>query len=334
MFVDSVRLTLNAGAGGNGVVAWRREKYIPKGGPYGGNGGKGGSIVFEGDENLFSLESFRNRRLLRAQNGKCGGPNLRQGGSGESLVVKIPFGTLIKDAESKEVLFDCTPETPRYTACTGGKGGLGNAFFRSPTHQAPNFATPGADGQALAVELELKLIADVGLVGMPNAGKSTIHSRITNASVKIAPYPFTTLSPNLSYIQFEDYTRILIADIPGIIEDAHANRGLGLSFLKHVERTSALVFVIDISGEEGRNPYEDFLLLRKEVETYRADLLDKPFIVVLNKMDKENAQENLEEFRAKYTLDPATLIPISALHEEGLTQLVDSMRGLCLSLAR
>lgn len=328
MFVDSVELTIVAGSGGNGVVSWRREKFIPKGGPFGGNGGRGGDIILKGETGLFSLESYRNRRIIQAENGKAGGSNLKQGGSGEKLVLKIPFGTLVKDAKTKEVLFDCTEETPQWVACTGGRGGKGNACFKSPTHQAPNFATPGAPGVAREIELELKLIADVGLVGMPNAGKSTLLSQITHVKVKIAPYPFTTLSPNLSYVQCEDYTRILVADIPGIIEDAHENRGLGLSFLKHVERTTALLFVIDISGEEGRDPYEDFTILRKELEAYRPDLLEKPFLVALNKVDKEGSEENLAAFREKYPFDPSTLLPISALGNEGLTVLVERMRQL------
>lgn len=328
MFVDSVELTIVAGAGGNGVVAWRREKYIPKGGPFGGNGGRGGDIILEGETGLFSLESFRNRRIIVADGGLAGGSNLKQGRSGEDLVLKIPYGTLVKDAKTKEVLFDCTEQTPSWIACKGGRGGKGNACFKSPTHQAPNFCTPGAAGEAREIELELKLIADVGLVGMPNAGKSTLLSQITRVRVKIAPYPFTTLSPNLSYVQCEDYTRILVADIPGIIEDAHENRGLGLSFLKHVERTTALVFVIDISGEEERDPFDDFTVLRNELQAYRPDLLDKPFLVALNKIDKENSEENLAAFREKYPFDPSTLLPISALDKEGLSPLVEKMREL------
>lgn len=328
MFVDTVELTLVAGSGGNGVVAWRREKYIPKGGPYGGNGGPGGDLIFEGTPSLFSLEPYRNRRLIHAENGKSGGSNQRQGGSGSDLTLKIPFGTLVKDAATGEVLFDCTPDSPHWTVCKGGRGGRGNASFKSPTRQAPHFATPGSPGETRAIQLELKLIADVGLIGMPNAGKSTLLSQMTHTPVKIAPYPFTTLTPNLSYIQCEDYTRILVADIPGIIEKAHEDKGLGLLFLKHIERCSVLLFVIDLSGEEGRDPYSDFLTLRDELKAYRDELLDKPFLVALNKLDKESAQENLETFRKNYTFDKTRLFPISALNDEGLPPLVEKMREL------
>lgn len=329
MFIDSVNLTLSAGSGGNGVVAWRREKFIPKGGPFGGNGGQGGEVIFVGDSGLFSLESLRNKRLLQAENGMPGGSALKQGRGGKDLIIKIPFGTLIKDASTKEVLFDCSPENPRFTACTGGRGGKGNSFFKSPTHQAPNICTPGKPGHSLQVELELKLIADVGLVGMPNAGKSTLLSQITLAKVKIAPYPFTTLSPNISYVQGEDFSRILVADIPGIIEKANEDKGLGLSFLRHIERTSVLVFVIDISNaEEERDPFADFIILRKELEAYRPELLEKPFLVVLNKIDKEGAKEQAELFRKAYPFDPKTLFEISAMKKEGLDTLVEAMRVL------
>jgi GTP-binding protein len=327
MFVDTVSLTLVAGSGGNGVVAWRREKYIPKGGPYGGNGGPGGDLIFEGTSSLFSLEPYRNRRFITAENGKAGGSNQRQGGSGDDRILKIPFGTLVKDAETGHVLFDCSEATPRWVVCQGGRGGRGNASFKSPTRQAPHFATSGSPGEKKEVQLELKLIADVGLVGMPNAGKSTLLSQITHTRVKIAPYPFTTLSPNLSYIQNnEDYTRILIADIPGIIEKASDDKGLGLLFLKHIERCSVLLFVIDLSGIEGRDPYQDFLVLRQELSAYRSDLLEKPFLVALNKIDEEGALEYLETFKAQYPFDPATLFPISALHQEGLAPLIEKMQ--------
>lgn len=328
MFVDSVHLSLIAGSGGRGTVAWRREKYIPKGGPYGGNGGRGGTLIFEGDPGLFSLEAYRNRSIIQAENGQPGGSNLKQGRSGADLILKIPYGTLVKDAMSQETLFDCTEQTPRWVACEGGRGGKGNAHFKSPTHQAPNFSTPGTPGQTREIDLELKLIADVGFIGMPNAGKSTLLTQITHHRVKIAPYPFTTLSPNLSYIECEDYTRILIADIPGIIEGASLNKGLGFSFLKHIERTSVLIFVIDLSGEEERDPYTDFLNLRKELAAYRSDLLEKPFLVALNKIDQLEATAHLSSFYARYPFALDTLVPISALKGQGLRPLIEKMRHL------
>lgn len=328
MFIDRVQITLVAGKGGNGVVAWRREKYIPKGGPCGGNGGRGGSVIFEGSSSLFSLDAFRHRRIRKAETGRDGGANLRQGRSGEDLIIQIPYGTLIKDAATQEVLFDCTPEGPKeWVACTGGRGGKGNNSFKSSTHQAPNICTFGQPGQELEVELELKLIADVGLVGMPNAGKSTLLFQLTRANVKRAPYPFTTLSPNLSFIDTPDYRRVLIADIPGIIENAHQNKGLGLAFLRHIERTSLLLFVIDVAGSEGRDPLNDFQLLRREIEEYAQGVENKDFLVVLNKIDHEGADEHLRHFIAHSGVPPEAIFPISALTQEGLHALIDA---LCL----
>lgn len=245
MFIDSVKITLRAGSGGNGVVAWCREKFIPKGGPVGGNGGKGGSITLKTDVHVLSLESFRNRRLLSAESGQAGGGNLRKGRNGEALLLKVPCGTLVKNAATGEILYDLTEEGQECVICRGGKGGKGNACFKSPTHQAPAICTLGEEGESIEVELELKLIADVGLIGFPNAGKSTLMTKMTHVPVKIGAYPFTTLYPNLSYVQFDDYSRVLVADIPGLIEDAHLDKGLGISFLRHIERSSVLLFVLD-----------------------------------------------------------------------------------------
>lgn len=326
MFIDTVTLTLSAGKGGNGIVAWRREKYIPKGGPAGGNGGKGGSILFKADAQLFSLDAYRNRALLRAENGLSGGGNLQQGRTGRDLVLKVPCGTLVKDAKTKETLFDFTEDGQEGLICQGGRGGKGNACFKSPTNQAPNTFTEGTYGETREVELELKLIADVGLIGIPNAGKSTLLSQMSQISVKTGAYPFTTLHPNLSYIQFEDYSRIFIADIPGIIENAHTNRGLGLSFLKHVERTSVLLYILDASGFEERSPLQDFETLRSELKAYREDLLEKPFLIALNKTDVEGAREVIAEFRAAYSFPESILFEISALTGEGLPALIEAMR--------
>lgn len=325
MFVDKVRLSLTAGRGGNGVVAWRRELYVPKGGPSGGDGGNGGSIHLQTDPQILSLENLRNRRLIAAQNGQPGSGALKKGKRGEDLTLKIPCGTLVKDAETGEVLFDLTEEGRTELICKGGKGGKGNNRFKSPTNQAPNICTEGTLGETREIELELKLIADVGLIGMPNAGKSSLMSQITHLEVKIGAYPFTTLFPNLSYIQFEDLSRILIADIPGIIEGAHEDRGLGLAFLKHIERTSVLVFVVDVSGIEERDPLSDFEILRKELELYDPELLNKPFLVALNKIDIEGASENIARFRKKYPAYPT--FEISALHNQNLSSLVREMRS-------
>ncbi len=325
MFVDRVRLTLTAGRGGNGIVAWRREKYIPKGGPAGGDGGKGGSIYFETNPESVSLEGLRNRRLIKAQNGACGGPNCRTGKNGEDLILTIPCGTLIKDALTGEVLFDITDKREELM-CRGGKGGKGNDRFKSPTNQAPNICTEGLPGEEREIELELKLIADIGLIGMPNAGKSSIMRSVTHLPVKIGAYPFTTLFPNLSYIQYPDQSRVLIADIPGIIEGAHDDKGLGLAFLRHIERTSALVFVIDVSGFEGRDPLDDFAVLQNELASYDPALLQKPCLVVLNKIDVEGALENVQRFREKYP--SFEIMEISALQGEGLKPVVERLREL------
>jgi GTPase len=328
MFVDSVILTLSAGKGGNGVVAWRREKYIPKGGPTGGNGGRGGSIYIIADKQTLSLESYRNKRILAAQNGQVGGSNLKQGKAGTDLILKVPCGTLIKDKKTKEILFDLTEDKQKILICKGGKGGKGNNHFKSPTHQAPHFCTEGTPGESLEVELELKLIADVGLVGMPNAGKSTLISSVSSIPVKIGAYPFTTLFPNLGFIRYPDQTKLLVADIPGIIENAHLDKGLGIAFLRHVERTSLLIFVVDISGFEGRDPLEDFKILQKELSAYKTLMQDKPFLVALNKIDMEGSQENVERFRKEIDLPPEIVFPISAQAKEGLEPLLIAIKEL------
>ncbi len=330
MFTDRIKIKLIAGRGGNGIVAWRREKGLAKGGPYGGNGGRGGTVTLQADPDLYSLENLRHRRIQKAKNGQSGGTNLRQGASGAHLTVKVPCGTLVKDAATGEVLYDLTPENPKQVLCVGGKGGRGNNTFKTSTNRAPNICTEGKPGEEKEIELELKLIADIGLVGMPNAGKSTLMTKITHAQVKIGAYPFTTLAPNLSFVQCEDYTRMLVADIPGIIADAHQNKGLGISFLKHIERTSALIFVLDSApDEEDRGPIQDFETLQNEIKAYNPEMLEKPFIVILNKVDKEGSQENIQAFRENYPFDPSTLFEISALEEQGITPVIEAMRQTC-----
>lgn len=316
MFTDQVTLELIAGKGGNGVVSWRREKYIPKGGPYGGNGGRGASVIFEADSQVLSLEAYRNKRIAKASDGGQGETNNRQGKNGRDLVLKVPCGTLVKDVETGEILHDFTEDKERMILCCGGRGGNGNTYFKTSTNRAPNFCTPGRLGQTRRVELELKLIADVGLVGFPNAGKSTLISAVTNVAVKIAPYPFTTLRPNLGFVIQPTEDRILIADIPGIIAGAHKNRGLGLEFLRHVERTSVLLFMIDISGIDQRDPVEDFRILWEEITLYNPTLLEKAFGIALNKVDVEGTQEKIEEFHRVY--GKYDIFEISALSGQGL----------------
>lgn len=333
MFVDTLTLHLSAGKGGNGVIAWRREKYIPKGGPAGGDGGNGGSVYLEAHPQVHSLEDYRNRRILKAENGMPGGANNCKGKTGEDLVLKVPVGTLIKDAKTKEVLYDFTEKGQTWQICRGGIGGKGNSRFKTSTHQAPFVCTPGTLGEEIEIELELKLIADIGFVGMPNAGKSTLISELAHIQVKIAPYPFTTLRPNLGIVEFDDFRRILIADIPGIIEDAHENKGLGFAFLRHIERTSALVYLIELAPYQDRDPFEEFLMLRRELTAYNPLMLEKPFVVALNKIDQEEAPELAAQFKARYPYDPATLFEISALENINLAPLKEALRKLCFAPA-
>ena len=267
MFVDAVNLQLSAGKGGDGVISWRREKYIPKGGPAGGDGGNGGSVYLVADAQVYSLEDYRNKSIIKAQNGMPGGSNNCTGRNGQDLFLKVPLGTLIKDRATGKLLFDFTEDRQQWKLCWG-RGGKGNSRFKTSTHQAPFVCTPGTSGKEAEIELELKLIADIGFVGMPNAGKSTLISQLAHIQVKIAPYPFTTLRPNLGIVEFDDFIRILIADIPGIIEKAHENKGLGFAFLKHIERTSALVYLIELAPWQDRDPFEEFLMLRNELKAY------------------------------------------------------------------
>lgn len=326
MFVDRVTIDLAAGKGGNGVVAWRREKYIPKGGPCGGNGGKGGSLILQADTQVYSLEWFRNRRILKAENGRQGGPNRQQGRNGKDLILKVPCGTLVKDVNTGEILHDFTKDGEQWIICKGGRGGRGNDSFKSPTNRAPNICTEGLQGESCNVELELKLIADVGLVGFPNAGKSTLISTLASVRVKIAAYPFTTLRPNLGFIKLEDLSRIFIADIPGIIKGAHQNRGLGFEFLRHVERTKLLLFILDASGIDGRDPSSDFKILRDEIGAYNPEMLERPYLVVLNKIDTEEAEQHIKDFRKKKLVDKNKIFEISAMQGTGLPELLQAIK--------
>jgi len=328
MFTDRVKLKLVAGRGGHGIVAWRRETYIPKGGPAGGNGGRGGKIVIKVDSHHYDLDHFRNSRILRAENGASGGPNKRQGRSGQDLILKVPQGTLVKDVETDELLVDLTELGQELEICHGGKGGRGNATFATATNRAPAKFTSGTMGEEKGIELELKLIADVGLVGFPNAGKSTLIGRLAKVRVKIAPYPFTTLRPNLGYIEFDDFSRILIADIPGIIEGAHDNRGLGYEFLRHIERTKVLLFLLDASGIDGRTPLQDYHVLRKEVGAYDPAMLERPFLVALNKIDQESRVEHLEEFYKELPVEREKVFEVSAETGEGVQALIEATRTL------
>jgi GTP-binding protein len=319
MFTDRVKLEVLAGKGGDGAVAWIRAKYIPKGGPCGGDGGDGGSIILKTSTHQSSLESYRNRKLIKAQDGEKGGSNLCHGKNGEDLILEVPCGTLVKDIETGEVLFDLTEPNQTVVLCPGGKGGKGNDTFKSPTNRAPYQFTPGEPGIHRFVEFELKLIADVGLIGFPNAGKSTLINQVGKLDVKIAPYPFTTLVPNLGFFETPSKERVFIADIPGIIEGAHYNKGLGLEFLRHIERTRLLLFIMDASGIDGRTPAFDFKVLRKELQEYNDELLSRPYLVVLNKIDEESSTDNIADFTKAFPKEKFFLI--SAKDGIGLDEL-------------
>lgn len=315
MFVDRIQIRATAGKGGNGVIAWRREKYLPKGGPYGGGGGFGGDIVLEATENLYSLEDFRPFSHLKAESGRGGGTSLQQGRRGRTLILKVPCGTRIIDAKTNALIDDLTTAGQRHTLCRGGRGGRGNASFATSRRRAPNICTAGKLGESREVILELKMIADVGLVGLPNAGKSSLLAALTSAAPKVGAYPFTTLAPNLGEVLFDDYQRIRVADVPGIIHEASNNRGLGLDFLRHIERTKALVFVLDASDK----PSEALELLRRELRNYNKELLQKPSLILLNKCDIDEATTSLTTEET---------LCISALEKSGLEPLKERLYQL------
>jgi GTPase len=282
MLIDVAQIHVIAGAGGNGCVSFRREKYVPKGGPDGGDGGQGGSVLLRVDAHVRTLLDCREQPRYRAESGRQGEGNNRSGKDGNDLVIRVPPGTLVKDVTTGEVVADLLRDGDEFAAAKGGRGGRGNARFASPTHQAPRRADPGGAGEERRLELELKLIADVGLVGLPNAGKSTLLSRISRARPKIADYPFTTLEPNLGIAALDDERHFVVADVPGLIEGAHEGRGLGHQFLRHLERTRVLVFLVDVTGE---HPARDLAMLEREMELYGGSFAEKPRIVVLTKSD-------------------------------------------------
>lgn len=298
MFIDKVRIEVKAGNGGDGAVAFRREKYEPAGGPAGGDGGNGGSIIVIADTGLHTLMDFRYRRHYKAERGENGRNKRQYGKSGEDLILKVPVGTLIKDEETDTVIHDMNVPGEPFVLAKGGRGGRGNVKFTTSVRQAPRFAEPGRKGEERTVVLELKMIADVGLVGLPNVGKSTLLSVISDAKPKIANYHFTTLQPNLGVVRMGPGEDFVVADIPGLIEGASDGQGLGLDFLRHVERTRLLVHVLDASGYEGRDPVEDFHLIMKELKNYSQKLADKPMLIAANKTDLPQAEEHLERIRS------------------------------------
>lgn len=322
-FVDVAKIHVKAGNGGNGVVTFHREKYVAAGGPDGGDGGRGGNVIFRGEKNLSTLMDFRYKRKYAAQNGEDGRGGNQSGRGAEDLIVKVPIGTVVKDAESGLVIADVSEEKD-YIIAKGGKGGLGNQHFATPTRQIPNFAKPGYKGEERDVILELKLIADVGLIGFPNVGKSTLISTISSAKPKIANYHFTTLSPVLGVVRVDDEASFVAADIPGIIEGASEGVGLGHDFLRHVERCRLLLHVVDVSGSEGRDPIEDFKLINKELVNFSLELSQRPQIAIANKADIAT-QEQIDTFKAFCHEQGIQLFVISAATRQGLDNLVQTV---------
>ncbi|MGY0693191.1 GTPase ObgE [Virgibacillus sp. FSP13] len=321
MFVDQVSVYIKAGDGGNGLVAYRREKYVPKGGPAGGDGGNGGDVIFEVDEGLNTLMDFRYNRHFKAKRGENGMSKNQHGKNSTPLVVPVPPGTTVVDEETNEIIADLTHHKQQAVIAHGGRGGRGNSRFATPRNPAPEFAENGEPGQERNIKVELKLIADVGLVGFPSVGKSTFISVVSAAKPKIADYHFTTLTPNLGVVDTSDHRSFVMADLPGLIEGAHSGVGLGHQFLRHVERTRVIVHVIDMAGTEGRDPYADFVKINQELKEYDSKLMDRPQIIAANKMDMPGAEENITVFKEKLTED-YPVYPISSLTKEGLRDIL------------
>lgn len=321
MFVDQVKIYVKAGNGGDGMVAFRREKFVPNGGPAGGDGGKGADVVFVVDEGLRTLVDFRFKRIFKAEHGEHGMSKSMHGRGAEDLVVKVPQGTIVKDIDTGEIIADLVAHGQRAVIAKAGRGGRGNKRFATPANPAPELSENGEPGQERNVQLELKVLADVGLVGFPSVGKSTLLSVVSAARPKIAAYHFTTIVPNLGMVDAGDGRSFVMADLPGLIEGASQGVGLGHQFLRHIERTRVIVHVIDMSGSEGRVPYEDYMAINNELEHYNLRLMERPQIIVANKMDMPDAEENLNEFKTKIAED-IPVFPISAVTKTGLRELL------------
>lgn len=322
MFVDQVKISLKAGDGGNGITAYRREKYVPFGGPAGGDGGNGASIVFEVDEGLRTLLDFRYQTHFKAKRGEGGQSSNMHGKNAEHLVLKVPPGTIIKSVETEEVLADLVENGQRATVARGGRGGRGNSRFASPRNPAPDFSENGEPGEEIEVTLELKLLADVGLVGFPSVGKSTLLSTVSKAKPKIGAYHFTTIKPNLGVVSTKDHRSFVMADLPGLIQGASEGVGLGYQFLRHVERTKVIVHMIDMSGSEGRDPYEDYQVINEELKAYEHRLEERPQIVVANKMDIPDAEDNLTIFKEQLNDKSVRIIPLSTVMHDNIDELL------------
>ena len=324
MFIDEVRIRVKAGDGGNGCLAFRREKYVPRGGPSGGDGGRGGDITMVASEHHNTLLHFRFNPEHTAQRGRHGEGSNRTGREGESIELAVPVGTIVYDADSGELLHDFTQASDRFLVAKGGRGGRGNQHFATSTHQAPTEHEPGHPGEAKYLRLELKLLADVGLVGFPNAGKSTLISRISAARPKIADYPFTTIEPNLGVVSVDDST-FVVADIPGLIEGAHLGHGLGVQFLRHIERTRLLAHLVDVSEITGRDPADDFRVVMRELAGFSEDLPKKPMFVVASKVDVAQDPQRIESLRALAASEELPFFEISSVTGQGIEELKRAM---------
>ncbi len=325
MFIDSAKIYIRSGSGGNGIIHWRREKYVPKGGPDGGNGGRGGDVIVRADKQLHTLMDFRYKRRYIAKNGNPGEGSNCEGRSADAVIIKVPCGTILRNADTGEILADLVEHNSEIIIAKGGHGGKGNTEFATSTNQAPRICTPGEAGQELNLELELKLLADVGLVGFPNAGKSTLISKISAAKPKIADYPFTTLHPNLGMVYFEEEKSFVVADIPGLIAGAHEGKGLGIQFLRHIERTKTLVYLIECTSDD---PKKDFTVLRDELKAFDPSLPKKPTLIALTKLDIADDKQRNALKKIKFGKGiPAHYI--SAVTGEGLKKLVAAMWEAC-----
>ncbi len=328
MFVDRVKIHVKGGNGGNGMVSFYRAKYITHGGPDGGDGGKGGSVIFIGDEGMNTLMDFRYKRVFKAQNGADGEKRNCFGKDGEDIIIRVPVGTVIREAESGKVMADINKAGEEKVLIFGGKGGKGNQHFATPTRQAPRYAERGRTSKEYDVILELKLIADVGLIGFPNVGKSTLLSMVTNANPKIANYHFTTLSPNLGVVQGRFGDTFVLADIPGLVEGASEGVGLGHEFLRHVERTKVFIHVVDAAGVEGDDPVENVSKINRELEEYNPELLKRPQVIAANKTDIPEAAENVERLKEVYEKEGYQVFPISAATNKGLDELLTAVASI------
>tara|TARA_B100000686_G_scaffold170321_1_gene177530 strand:+ start:574 stop:1608 length:1035 start_codon:yes stop_codon:yes gene_type:complete len=332
MFIDQVEISVQAGNGGDGFRSFRREKFVPLGGPDGGDGGNGGHVMLSIDSSLSTLDNLRFQNSYQAEEGKSGRSKQRTGKSGRDLTLRVPRGTIVRDCESGKILVDLKDPGQVFVLARGGNGGHGNMRFKTPANRAPTQTRPGLPGEARVVLLELKLLADVGIIGFPNSGKSTLISKISNARPKIADYPFSTLTPNLGVVTMEDFFSFVVADIPGLVEGAHQGKGLGIQFLKHIERTQILIHLLDFSLESPRDPLVDYRIIRDELEKFSLELSLKPQILVANKVDHPEAEEKFVRCREKLKeIDSETRV-VSSLNGKGIPELLNCVRRILQKL--